>query len=209
MKANVGVVGVAALVMFALASCGTRPASTDTAAAPASGVVAPGKGAAPCHGAYLSNVDTRLPGESTPEAAAVAWSKSVLAPSGAPTEGWDPIDDRTLGSGDWIVRVVHVSGDGWHVDGLGCGAAPCHGAYVADVDTSVPGEPTPEAAALAWAESGAAPAGAPTEGWKAVDDRDEPGGLPKARSGDWTVGVTPTIPGGWVVSGLGCEVTRS
>jgi len=81
-------------------------------------------------------------------------------------------------------------------------AAPCHGAYVADVDTSVPGEPTPEAAAVAWAKSVNAPSGAPTDGWKAVDER-------TARSGDWNAGVSRTIPGGWVVSGLGCGVTRS
>jgi hypothetical protein len=207
MRVNVGVAGVTALILFALSSCATKPASTDTAAPPASSVTAPGKSA--CHGAYLSDVDTSLPGEATPEAAAMAWSKSVLAPSGAPTDGWEAVDDRTLGSGDWIVRVVHVSPDSWHVDGLGCGTPPCHGAYVADVDTSVPGEPTPEAAALAWAKSGAAPSGAPTDGWKAVDDPEEQNGLRKARSGDWLAGVSRTVPGGWIVSGLGCGVTRS
>jgi hypothetical protein len=173
MRKNVGAAGVTALILFALSSCATKPASTDTAAAPASTAIAPDKGAAPCHGAYLSAVDTSVPGEATPEAAAVAWSKSALAPSGAPTDGWKAVDDRTRGSGDWIVRVVHVSPDGWLVDGLGCGSAPCHGAYVADVDTSVPGEPTPEAAAVAWAKSVAAPVGAPTDGWTAVDEGEE------------------------------------
>jgi hypothetical protein len=201
MRENVRVAGVTALILFALSSCATTPAaSTDTA---------PGKGAAPCHGAYLSDVDTSVPGEATPEAAAVAWSNSVLAPSGAPTEGWKAVDDRTLGSGDWIVRVVHISPDGWLVDGLGCGAAPCHGVHVADVDTSVPGEPTPEAAAVAWSNSVLAPSGAPTDGWKATDEREERSGERTARSGDWIVGVSRTVPGGWVVSGLGCGVTRS
>ena len=78
----------------------------------------------------------------------------------------------------------------------------CHGAYLSDIDTSVPGEPTPEAAAVAWAQSEAAPSGAPTDGWKATDDR-------TVRSGDWIVGVSRTISGGWVVSGLGCGVTQS
>lgn len=76
-------------------------------------------------------------------------------------------------------------------------ATPCHGAYVADVDTSVPGEPTPEAAAIAWAKSVIAPTGAPTSGWKPTDEL-------TLQSGNWIVGVTQTIPGGWVVSGLGC-----
>ena len=209
MRMNLGVAGVTALILFALSSCATKPASTDAAAAPASSLTAPDTSAAPCHGAYLSDVDKSVPGEATPEAAAMAWSQSVLAPSGAPTDGWEAVDDRTLASGDWIVRVVHVSFDGWHVDGLGCGAAPCHGAYVADVNTSVPGEATPEAAAMAWSQSVLAPSGAPTDGWEAVDDREKWSGLRKARSGDWIVGVTPTIPGGWVVSGLGCGVARS
>lgn len=75
----------------------------------------------------------------------------------------------------------------------------CHGAYVADIDTSVPGDPTPEAAAAAWAKSVVAPAGAPTDEWKQADEQ-------TVRSGDWIVGVSRTVPGGWVVSGLGCEV---
>lgn len=202
-KAWAGWSGV--LFLFALSSCTTAPLPTETTStAPVSTATTPGKETAPCHGAYLSEFDTSVPGEATPEAAAVAWSKSALAPSGAPTDGWTAIDDRTLGSGDWIVRVVHFSPDGWHVDGLGCGAAPCHGAYVADVDTrvpgvdiNIPGEPTPEAAAVAWAKSVIAPSGAPTDGWKAIDEQ-------TVRSGDWIVGVTRTVTGGWVVSGLRC-----
>jgi hypothetical protein len=73
----------------------------------------------------------------------------------------------------------------------------CHGAYVADVDTSVPGEATPETAAIAWSKSVAAPSGAPTSGWKATDELTQ-------QSGDWIIGVSQTVPGGWVVSGLGC-----
>lgn len=93
----------------------------------------------------------------------------------------------------------------------GEGATPCHGAYVSDVDTSVPGmdisvpgETTPEAAAVAWSKSVVAPSGAPTDGWKATDERAERSGERTVRSGDWIVGVSPTLPGGWVVSGLGC-----
>lgn len=82
--------------------------------------------------------------------------------------------------------------------------APCHGEFVADVDTSVPGEATPEAAAVAWATSRGAPAGAPTGGWKAADEAMEHGGDLTVNSGDWTVGLTRTIPGGWLVSGLRC-----
>lgn len=192
--------GVSALLLLALSSCATAPAPTGIVREAASSQTGPGP--VVCHGAYLSDIDTSVPQGATPEAAAVAWAKSAVAPSGAPTDGWKAVDDRTLGSGDWIVRVVHVSSVGWLVDGLGCGAAPCHGAFVADVDTSVPGEPTPEAAAVAWASSGFAPSGAPTDGWKATDDR-------SARSGDWIVGVSRTIPGGWVLSGLGCGVTQS
>jgi hypothetical protein len=191
---------VSALTLLALSSCATAPASTDIAREAASSHT--GAGAVACHGAYLSDVYTGVPQGATPEAAAVAWAKSAVAPSGAPTDGWEAVDDRTLGSGDWIVRVVHVTSVGWLVDGLGCGRAPCHGAYVADVDTSVPGEPTPEAASVACAQSVVAPSGAPTDGWKATDDR-------TVQSGDWIVGVSRTIPGGWVVSGLGCGVTQS
>lgn len=82
--------------------------------------------------------------------------------------------------------------------------APCHGEFVADVDTSVPGEATPEAAAVAWASSRHAPSGAPTEGWKATDGAMERGDDLTVNSGDWTVGLTRTIPGGWLVSGLRC-----
>ena len=82
--------------------------------------------------------------------------------------------------------------------------APCHGEFVADVDTSVPGEATPEAAAVAWASSGRAPSGAPTEGWKATDEAMQRGGDFTVNSGDWTVGLTRTVPGGWLVSGLRC-----
>ena len=196
----VRVAGVSALVLFAFSSCATAPASTEIVGEAATSHT--GAGGVACHGAYLSDIDTAVPQGATPEAAAAAWAQSAVAPSGAPTAGWKAVDDLTLGSGGWIVRVVHVSSVGWRVDGLGCGAAPCHGAFVADVDTSVPGEPTPEAAAVAWARSGFAPAGAPPDGWKATDDR-------TVRSGDWIVGVSRTIPGGWVFSGLGCGVTQS
>lgn len=82
--------------------------------------------------------------------------------------------------------------------------APCHGEFVADVDTSVPGEATPEAAAVAWAISARAPSGAPTGGWMATDEAMERSGDLTVNSGDWTVGLTRTIPGGWLVSGLRC-----
>jgi hypothetical protein len=81
--------------------------------------------------------------------------------------------------------------------------ARCHGEFVADVDTSVPGEATPEAAAVAWASSERAPSGAPTVGWKATDTAQSSGDL-TVNSGDWTLGLTRTVPGGWVVSGLRC-----
>jgi hypothetical protein len=74
----------------------------------------------------------------------------------------------------------------------------CHNPFVADVDTSVPGAATPVEAATEWAaKHPAAPSGAPTAGWTPIDAQ-------TVRSGDWIVGVSPTIPGGWVVSGLGC-----
>lgn len=75
----------------------------------------------------------------------------------------------------------------------------CHGPYVADVDTSVPGEATPEGAALAWSETNSIlrPSGAPQHGWKLVDDK-------TVRSGNWFVGVSRTLSGGWIVSGLSC-----
>lgn len=92
------------LCLFALSSCATTPMTADTAAAPVSTEVAPTKGAVPCHGAYLSKFDTSVPREATPEAAAVTWVKSALAPSGAPADGWTAVDDQTLKSGDWIVR---------------------------------------------------------------------------------------------------------
>jgi hypothetical protein len=94
--------GVVALLLLALSSRATTPAPTDTA---------PGKGAS-CHGAYLADVDTSVPGEATPEAAAVAWAESVNAPPGAPTDGWKATDERkersrerTVRSGDWIVGL--------------------------------------------------------------------------------------------------------
>jgi hypothetical protein len=77
--------------------------------------------------------------------------------------------------------------------------ASCHGAYLADVDTSVPGEATPEAAAVAWAKSVNAPPGAPTDGWKATDERKERSRERTVRSGDWIVGLSSTVPVGWVV----------
>jgi hypothetical protein len=77
-------------------------------------------------------------------------------------------------------------------------APPCHDPYVADIDTSVPGAATPVEAAAEWAAKyPSAPSGAPTAGWTRID-------VQTVRSGDWIVGVSPTIPGGWVVSGLGC-----
>jgi hypothetical protein len=110
--------GVVALLLLALSSRATTPAPTDTA---------PGKGAS-CHGAYLADVDTGVPGEATPEAAAVAWAKSVNAPPGAPTDGWQATDERkersrerTVRSGDWIVGRSSTAPVGWVVSGLGCG----------------------------------------------------------------------------------------
>lgn len=127
-KVRPGLAGAAAFILLALSACTTDPvpAPTTTTAA-ASTEAAPGKETAPCHGAYVNDVDTRVPGvdtnvpgEPTPEAAAVAWAKSVLAPSGAPTEGWVAIDEQTARSGDWIVGVTRTVTGGWVVDGLGC-----------------------------------------------------------------------------------------
>lgn len=113
MRESVRLATAAALLLVVLSSCATAPASTDTAA---------GGVPAPCHGAYVSDVDTRATGEATPGAAAVAWAKSVLAPSGAPPDGWKAVDERTLRSGDWIVGVARTVSGGWLVDGLGCGS---------------------------------------------------------------------------------------
>lgn len=74
---------------------------------------------------------------------------------------------------------------------------PCHGAFVADVDTDAKGEATMKRAAEAWAKSAQAPSGAPTTGWAEVD-------VNTLQRGDWTMGLTPTRSGGWIVSGLGC-----
>ena len=91
----------------------------------------------------------------------------------------------------------------------GQNATPCHGPYVADIDTSVPGEATPEAAAVAWSRSILAPSGAPIDGWKTTAEQTDRSGERTVRSGDWVVGVSRTIPGGWVVSGLGCRTSPS
>ncbi len=88
----------------------------------------------------------------------------------------------------------------------GQGATPCHDPYVADIDTSAPGEATPEAAAVAWSWSKSilTPSDAPNDGWKATDDWAEQSGERTVRNGDWVVGVSRTVSGGWLVSGLGC-----
>ena len=112
MLKNVGIAGVLALSLFTLSSCAVQPASTGTV---------PSGSAAPCHGAYVADVDTSVPGEPTPEAAAVAWAKSLNAPSGAPTGGWKAGDEQTAGSGDWNAGVSRTIPGGWVVSGLGCG----------------------------------------------------------------------------------------
>ena len=112
MLKNVGIGGVMALILFTLSSCAVQPASTGTV---------PSGSAGPCHGAYVADVDTSVPGEPTPEAAAVAWAESVNAPSGAPTEGWKVVDEQTARSGDWIAGVSRTIPGGWVVSGLGCG----------------------------------------------------------------------------------------
>lgn len=112
MRKNIGIAGVVALILFTLSSCAVQPASTGTV---------PDASAAPCHGAYVADVDTSVPGEPTPEAAAVAWAKSVIAPSGAPTHGWKAVDELTVRSGDWIAGVSTTIPGGWVVSGLGCG----------------------------------------------------------------------------------------
>lgn len=61
-----------------------------------------------------------------------------------------------------------------------------------------------EAAAVAWAKSVSAPSGAPTGGRKATDVQKERRGERTVRSGDRIVGLSSNVPGGWVVSGLGC-----
>lgn len=126
--ARLALAGAAVLILFALSACTSAPASTPAATMTAASTqAAPGKETAPCHSAYVNDVDTRVPGvdtnvpgEPTPEAAAVAWAKSVLAPSGAPTVGWVAIDEQTARSGDWIVGVTRTVTGGWVVDGLGC-----------------------------------------------------------------------------------------
>lgn len=120
MRENVRSAGVAALVVAALSSCGTAPTSAGAV---------PAQTMAPCHGAYAADVDTSVPGEPTPEAAAVAWSISALAPSGAPTVDWKATDgliertgERTVSSGDWTVGLSRTVPGGWLVSGLRCGA---------------------------------------------------------------------------------------
>ncbi|MFF2243849.1 hypothetical protein ACFVTM_06670 [Arthrobacter sp. NPDC058130] len=107
--------GVSALILFVLSSCATAPASTEIAREPASSVA--------CHGAYVADIDTSVPGEPTPIAAAVAWAKSVVAPSGAPIDGWKEVDQQTVRSGGWTVGVSRTNPGGWVVSGLGCGVS--------------------------------------------------------------------------------------
>jgi hypothetical protein len=114
MRKNVGIAGVIAVILFTLSSCAVLPASTGTV---------PDASAAPCHGAYVADVDTSIPGEPTPEAAATAWAKSVIAPSGAPTHGWKAVNELTVRSGDWIAGVSPTIPGGWVVSGLGCGVS--------------------------------------------------------------------------------------
>lgn len=121
------------LFLFALSACTTAPVPTPTATTLATATAtatAPGKDTVPCHGAYVNDADTRIPavdinvpGEATPELAAVAWAKSVNAPSGAPTDGWKATDEHTVRSGDWIVGVTRTVTGSWVVSGLGCAPA--------------------------------------------------------------------------------------
>ena len=106
--------GAATVLLFALSACASAPAPT---------VTAPGQGLTPCHDPFVADVDTSVPGEATPEAAAVAWSKSksTFTPSGAPHDGWKSTDERTVRSGDWVVGVSRTISGGWVVSGLGCG----------------------------------------------------------------------------------------
>lgn len=113
MRLNARTAGGAALVLFTFSSCAAAPTATE--AVPSART--------PCYGAYVSDVDTSVPGEPTREAAAVAWAKSVVAPSGAPTVGWKATDELTAQSGDWIVGVSRTTSGGWIVSGLGCGAS--------------------------------------------------------------------------------------
>lgn len=112
MKRNGGTIGVSTLILVTLASCGVPPASMDTT---------PSSSAVPCHGAYVADVDTSVPGEPTFGMAAEAWAKSAMAPSGAPSGGWDVVDGVTMRSGDWAVGLTQTVGGGWVVSGLGCG----------------------------------------------------------------------------------------
>lgn len=107
--------GASAVVLFALSAC---------SAAPAPAVTAPSHGHTPCHDPFVADIDTSVPGETTPEAAAVTWaqSKSSLTPAGAPTMGWRSTDELTVQSGDWVVGVSQTISGGWVVSGLGCGA---------------------------------------------------------------------------------------
>ena len=108
--------GAAGVLLFVLSAC---------ASAPAPAVTAPGQSLTACHGSFVADVDTSVPGEATPEAAAVAWSKSksILTPSGAPHYGWKSTDEKTVQSGDWVVGVTRTISGGWVVSGLGCGVA--------------------------------------------------------------------------------------
>ncbi|MDQ0075720.1 hypothetical protein J2S97_000885 [Arthrobacter oryzae] len=64
---------------------------------------------------------------------------------------------------------------------------------------------------MAWSKSRSmlTPSGAPTDGWKTIDERTERSGERTVRSGDWVVGVSRTLSGGWIVSGLGCRSSQS
>lgn len=113
-RKNVGIAGVTAAIVFTSASCAVQPASTG---------IVPSGSAVPCHGAFVADVDTSVPGEPTPEGAALVWAKSVSAPSGAPTEGWNVVDEQMVRSSDWIVGVSPTITGGWVVSGLGCGVS--------------------------------------------------------------------------------------
>jgi hypothetical protein len=76
-------------------------------------------------------------------------------------------------------------------------AAHCVGEFVADLDVSAPGSVSEVRAAEEWAAHVSAPDGTPRGGWVLDDDG-------TVTSGEWTVGLTETDSGGWVVSGLDC-----
>lgn len=108
--------GAAAVLLLALSSCATGPTQAVTESDLSD---------TPCHSPFVADVDTSVAGEATPEAAAMAWSKSKspFTPSGAPHGGWKSSHEQTVRSGDWVVGVSRTISGGWIVSGLGCGAA--------------------------------------------------------------------------------------